>query len=244
MALGRRKGAQAAESLRNEALAIRLHRRQGFHGAADLAALIRAKPFHFLRPSDNTVALVGRHAVQLIQALAVPLLRRRWQVMKARLLFESSLLLRRRKIAVLIQPAGKMLAILRLLSGILMPLNPIHRRGIALLLRGCRVRLTWIRALILRWRSLLLLWLGSCVRLRTIGPLILLLRDLLLLRVLLLRSSIRLTGVGALILLRRVALLLLRRVALLRILPTLPLLRRVWLRLRLVGRPLLIRLLP
>lgn len=74
---------------------------------------------------------------------------------------------------------------------------------------------------------------------------ILLLRALLLLlRVLLLLSSIRLTGVGALILLRRVALLLLRRVALLRILPTLPLLRRVWLRLRLVGRPLLIRLLP
>lgn len=91
MALIRRQAAQLAER------------------PPDLRALVRRKPLHRLIPSQEVLPPLRIHRIQLCQAIPIALLCLRRQLVKTRLLIQGLFLLLQAQVAVLTQPARKML---------------------------------------------------------------------------------------------------------------------------------------
>jgi hypothetical protein len=74
------------------------------HRTANLLPLRWRKTFHCFGTVQNAATLFWRHIIQLRQAITHPLLSRRWKIAKARLILQSALLIRKRKVAVTFHP--------------------------------------------------------------------------------------------------------------------------------------------
>ena len=96
--------AKIAEGSGDKATAVFREPPKLLHGTANLLPLRRRKPFHCFGTVKNAATLLGRHIIQLRQAVAHPLLSRWGEIAKARLVLQSALLIGKRKIAVTVHP--------------------------------------------------------------------------------------------------------------------------------------------
>lgn len=79
------------------------------HRTANLLTLGRSETLHSLGVSDNVLALLGGHGVELREAIVHPLLNLRLQVSEARFRGEGVLLLGKGQIPMRLQPLRQML---------------------------------------------------------------------------------------------------------------------------------------
>ena len=82
-----------------------------FQSAANLLPLRRSEMFHVLRACEDSLALIGRHVVQLRETVAHALLRLCRKVAEARFILKRALLLCGRKIAVTCHPLRQVLLV-------------------------------------------------------------------------------------------------------------------------------------
>jgi len=94
--------------------------------ATNLLPLRWGEMFHLLGALKDAPTLLGRHVVELRQTIVHALLRLRWKITEAGLLFERTLLFCKRKIAVMIHPLPQVLLI-RLWTDLFLPLSWTRR---------------------------------------------------------------------------------------------------------------------
>jgi hypothetical protein len=92
----------------DHAAAIRRKHTKLLHGAPKLLPLWRAETLDRFIPLNQTAALLRRHIVELVQPITQMLLRLRRKLAEPGFVFQRTLLLRGRQIAVTIHPLFKM----------------------------------------------------------------------------------------------------------------------------------------
>ena len=112
LALVGREVADLAEGTGDEAAAIGRKAGELGHGSADLLAADRVEVLHGLGAGEDALALVGRHHVELGEAVAHALLDLRGELAEAGLALEGALLLRQGEVAVAAHPLGEVLVAL------------------------------------------------------------------------------------------------------------------------------------
>ncbi len=118
---------QIAEGVGHQSPAVLGKRSKLLHRPANLLPLRHAEMFHRLVALDQALALLGRHIVELSEAIAQMLLCLRGKLAEARLVFERPLLLGQRETAVVVHPLFKMFLPLRVLPGtpLILPRPPL-----------------------------------------------------------------------------------------------------------------------
>ena len=103
-----RQGTQFAEGAGDGTPAIVRETAKLLHGATDPLPLFRCKVFHSLGAVQDMLPLLRGHVVELSEAITHALLHLWGEIAEARLMLEGTLLLRRRQVAVVIEPLREM----------------------------------------------------------------------------------------------------------------------------------------